>query len=192
MRARRWTPVVGGLQRPAAPVRGPRRHARAPGPREVERRGEPLQSRFPRGTGVSVTRWSPKPQRQVRFLGPPLEHPRRIPHRSAGFGGSLVRHALALLRRALASAARPASRPSAPRISAVMPRPLLAPPVDFAAPVLDAAGVDWLAPVWPASGPASWPATSSMIPPLPVTLILGEGCSAVSDGSIQCTTCPLL
>jgi hypothetical protein len=26
----------------------------------------------PRGTGVSVTRWSPKPQRQVRFLGPPL------------------------------------------------------------------------------------------------------------------------
>jgi hypothetical protein len=27
----------------------------------------------PRGTGVSVTRWSPKPQRQVRFLGPPLE-----------------------------------------------------------------------------------------------------------------------
>ena len=26
----------------------------------------------PRGTGVSVTRRSPKPQRQVRFLGPPL------------------------------------------------------------------------------------------------------------------------
>jgi hypothetical protein len=28
--------------------------------------------RDPRGTGVSVTRWSPKPQREVRLLGPPL------------------------------------------------------------------------------------------------------------------------
>ena len=35
----------------------------------------------PRGTGVSVTRRSPKPQRQVRFLGPPLAWQRRMPEK---------------------------------------------------------------------------------------------------------------
>jgi hypothetical protein len=40
-----------------------------------------LGPRMPRpgGTGVSVTRRSPKPQRQVRFLGPPLARQHRIP-----------------------------------------------------------------------------------------------------------------
>jgi hypothetical protein len=37
----------------------------------------------PRGTGVSVTRRSPKPQRQVRFLGPPLGARVQSPHPSA-------------------------------------------------------------------------------------------------------------
>gem|GEM_PF-2771769 len=68
-----------------------------------ERRARSLQCPFPRGTGVSVTRWSPKPQREVRLLGPPpqpdpgfpgflalwsrLRHHLRdccVPHRSAG------------------------------------------------------------------------------------------------------------
>jgi hypothetical protein len=43
----------------------------------------PYNSALPRGTGVSVTRWSPKPQRQVRFLGPPLKP-------SPGFPGFLA------------------------------------------------------------------------------------------------------
>lgn len=36
------------------------------------RSGRHLQCALARGTSVSVTRRSPKPQRQVRFLGPPL------------------------------------------------------------------------------------------------------------------------
>jgi hypothetical protein len=95
-------------------------------------------------------------------------------------------------RRVLARASRPASRPRAARISAAMPRPLLAPLLAGAAEAGAGADVDGLPAVCPASGPASSPAMSWITPPLAVTLIRGEGCSAASDGDIQCTICPLL
>jgi hypothetical protein len=69
-----------GLFRPpghaalAAPTRlGVLRSAR----RSAMRRARAPTITAPRGTGVSVTRWSPKPQREVRLLGPPLQTKRR-------------------------------------------------------------------------------------------------------------------
>src|SRR5262249_56266394 len=52
----------------------PRPHLRSTAVRRAKLR---LQSGR-RGTGVSVTRRSPKPQREVRLLGPPLGSRRRI------------------------------------------------------------------------------------------------------------------
>ena len=63
---RGWTTTFSALHRRAFSI-GRRAH-RCLSARWPER----LQCGAARGTGVSVTRWSPKPQRQVRFLGPPL------------------------------------------------------------------------------------------------------------------------
>src|SRR4051812_33544309 len=64
----RTCPMHGLLTRPgaAAVPAAPDQAARA-----VARAATTMPSPA-RGTGVSVTRRSPKPQRQVRFLGPPL------------------------------------------------------------------------------------------------------------------------
>ncbi len=72
---------------------------------------------------------------------------------------------------------------------------MLAPSELACEPLADEVAVevaDGPAAVCPASGPASSPAMSWMTPPFAVTLILGEGCSAVSEGEIQWTIWPLL
>ena len=48
-------------------------------PTSAPQRPELPANRYFWGTGVSVTRRSPKPQRQVRFLGPPSALQSQIP-----------------------------------------------------------------------------------------------------------------
>lgn len=80
----------------------------------------------------------------------------------------------------------PASSPSTPKIKATIPRPLLAPPLDFPAPADTAAeaGVFCALVASPGVGPASPPAISSITPPFAMALIVGAGYSALG-GPIQ-------
>ncbi len=98
-RARRGTNV---RRRPPQPL--------ASGPHETPVRG-PARSRTynspPRGTGVSVTRRSPKPQREVRLLGPPSDS---IP-RQRGASGIMQSRIMAACRLAQVRMDPPESAP---------------------------------------------------------------------------------